>query len=152
MSYVKTVIAVCLLVAFSTAAYADSAKLIKIDLDVKHTKIVRADLGIDDLYYYMDVNACVCWVSQNMGSSFSVSTFDCLKLAAHPKLEEYVGECSKPKGIIKSEEEATAPATEVKEEKKESGKGKNKSKKEEKTSLPRDDKPVLPKEEKPLSL
>jgi hypothetical protein len=36
-----------------------------------------------------------------MGSSFAVSTFDCSKLAAHPKLEKYVEECGAKKEAAK---------------------------------------------------
>ena len=93
----------CLL---SSVAFAESSKITKVDLDVKTTHIIKADLGRDDLVYYMDLTACVCWVSQSMGSSFAVSTFDCSKLEKHPKLEKYVAECgaSKKDESLKKEE------------------------------------------------
>jgi hypothetical protein len=86
--------------ALSSLVFAESSKITKVDLDVKTTHLIKADLGRDDLFYYMDLTACVCWVSQSMGSSFSVSTFDCSKLEKHPRLEKYVAEC----GIVKKEE------------------------------------------------
>ncbi len=87
----------CLL---NSVAFGESSKVTKVDLDVKTTHIIKADIGRDDLFYYMDLTACVCWVSQSMGSSFAVSTFDCAKLEKHPRLEKYVAEC----GVVKKEE------------------------------------------------
>lgn len=89
----------CLL---NSVVFAESSKITKVDLDVKTTHIIKADLGRDDLFYYMDLTACVCWVSQSMGSSFAVSTFDCAKLEKHPKLEKYIAEC----GVAKKDESA----------------------------------------------
>jgi len=81
----------------SSLVFAESSKITKVDLDVKTTHIIKADIGRDDLVYYMDATACICWVSQSMGSSFAVSTFDCSKLVKHPKLEKYVADCNSPK-------------------------------------------------------
>jgi len=94
----------------SSLSFAESSKMTKVDLDVKTTHIIKADLGRDDLFYYMDLTACVCWVSQSMGSSFAVSTFDCAKLEKHPKLEKYVAEC----GVVKKEESAKKEETPAK--------------------------------------
>jgi len=114
----KTIICACFaLCLFSSFAFAESSKLTKVDLDVKTTHLVKAELGRDDLVYYIDLTACVCWVSQSMGSSFSVSTFDCSKLTAHPKLEKLMAEC----GPVKKEEvkETVPTAAAVEEPKKE---------------------------------
>lgn len=105
----KNIICTCFaLYLISGPVFAESSKMTKVDLDVKTTNIVKADLGRDDLVYYMDVTACICWVSQSMGSSFAVATFDCSKLAAHPKLEKYVAECMPPK-----QEVPKVPTTEI---------------------------------------
>lgn len=93
MKYMNVVLC-CLLAG---ALYGESSKMTKVDLDVKTTSLIKADLGRDDLYYYMDATACICWVSQTMGSNFGISTFDCKKLAAHPKFEKYVEACPVPK-------------------------------------------------------
>jgi len=131
MKCLKMFLVLLFLVALSTTAYAESSKLLKVDLDVKTTKLIKADLDIDDLYYYMDTAACICWVSQNMGSSFSIATFPCEKLAAHSKLEGYVEECLNTKASSKAA--ATTPeenksATEVKDTKEEKKESKSKQK------------------------
>jgi len=97
----------CLL---NSSVFAESSKITKVDLDVKTTHIIKADLGRDDLFYYMDVTACLCWVSQSMGSSFAVSTFDCSKLEKHPKFEKYITEC----GIVKKDESVKKEDPQVK--------------------------------------
>jgi hypothetical protein len=103
----KNLICLCFVLSLlSSMAFAESSKLTKVDLDVKTTRIVKADLGRDDLFYYMDLTACVCWISQSMGSSFAVSTFDCSKLALHPRLEKYVAEC----GNVKKDENSKKDA------------------------------------------
>ena len=90
----KNIICICIVLCLNSGlAFADSSKMTKVDLDVKTTNIVKADLGRDDLVYYMDTTACLCWISQSMGSSFAVSVFDCSKLVSHPKLEKYAMEC-----------------------------------------------------------
>ena len=96
----KTFYVFLVFMMLSPVVFAESSKITKLDLDVKTTHIVKADIGRDDLYYYMDVTACICWVSQSMGSSFSVSTFDCSKLALHPKFAKFASEC----GMVKQEE------------------------------------------------
>ena len=94
----RKIICICFtLCLINGLAFAESSKMTKVDLDVKTTNLVKADLGRDDLVYYVDTAACICWVSQSMGSSFAVSTFDCSKLTAHPKLEKYVAECGAKK-------------------------------------------------------
>jgi hypothetical protein len=109
----KNIICICFaLCLISGLAFAESSKMTKVDLDVKTTNIIKADLGRDDLVYYIDTNACICWVSQSMGSSFAVATFDCSKLAAHPKLEKYVAEC----GVKKEAPKEPAPVVKTGEE------------------------------------
>ena len=99
---------------FSVNMFAESSKLTKVDLDVKTTQIVKADLGRDDLYYYIDTNACVCWLSRLIGGSSAVAVVDCAKLAAHPKLEQYVSKCT---GMTKQIEiKKEEPVAEVKKE------------------------------------
>jgi hypothetical protein len=95
----------------NSVVFAESSKMTKVDIDVKTTHIIKADLGRDDLFYYMDLTACICWVSQSMGSSFAVSTFDCAKLEKHPKLEKYIAECGAAKRdiSINKEEPAVKP-------------------------------------------
>jgi len=80
------------------------SKMTKVDLDVKGTELVRAELDVDDHYYYIDPTACICWVSRLIGGSNSTSTFDCSKLAAYPKLEQYIKKCSEQKKEIIAEE------------------------------------------------
>lgn len=112
----KNIICICFALSLiSSVAFAESSKMTKVDLDVKTTNIVKADLGRDDLVYYMDLTACICWISQSMGSSFAVSTFDCSKLAAHPKLEKFVAECG-PKKEIPKEPAPVVKAEDVKKE------------------------------------
>ena len=98
----------CLLIVaafmFSINLLAESSKLTKVDLDVKTTQIVRAELDIDDFHYYIDTNACICWLSRLIGGSPAVAIVDCAKLAAHPKLEQYVSKClAKPVAEVKKE-------------------------------------------------
>ena len=107
----KKLIFGCFMFCFlSSLAFAESSKITKVDIDVKTTHIIKADLGRDDLFYYMDLTACICWVSQSMGSSFAVSTFDCSKLEKHPRLEKYLGEC----GALKKEESSKKEETPAK--------------------------------------
>ena len=99
-----TILLILTACVLSVNVLAESSKLTKVDLDVKTTQIVKADLGRDDLYYYIDTNACVCWLSRLIGGAPAVAVVDCAKLAAHPKLEQYVSKCvSKPIEIKKEE-------------------------------------------------
>lgn len=78
----------------SASALAESSKLLKIDLDVSSTVMVRAELGQGDWYYWIDSSACVCWVGRKDASAGGMtSTFDCKKLKAHAKLNEHVAKC-----------------------------------------------------------
>ena len=76
---------------------AAGSKRTDVDLDVKTTEIVRAELDVDNHYYYIDPTACICWVSRLIGGSNSTSTFDCSKLFAYPKLELYLKKCKEVK-------------------------------------------------------
>ena len=91
----KKIINVLLFAALISGAnvFADSSKLTKVDIDVKSTQIIKADLDIDDFYYYIDTNACVCWLRNVVGGASAITAIDCAKLAAHPKLEQYVSKC-----------------------------------------------------------
>lgn len=81
---------------FSTPAHAESSKLIKVDLDVDSTVLVKAELDQADWYYWIDKNACLCWVGGKAGGTHPVaSIFDCDKLKAHPKLAEHVTKCGR---------------------------------------------------------
>ena len=83
-------------VSFGALALAESSKIMKIDLDVDNTLIVRAEIGQGDWFYWADTTACVCWVGgktasgSNCGAS---ATFDCKRLKAHPKLAEALAKC-----------------------------------------------------------
>lgn len=95
---------VTMFVFFVSISNAEAArsKMTKVDIDVDTTHVIKADIGRDDLYYYIDDTACICWVSQSMGSSFAVSTFDCTKLIKHPKLKPHVEDCleHKPEPVV----------------------------------------------------
>ena len=88
----KKMFIVALLV--SASVYAGGSKLIEVDLDEKGTQIVKAELDVDDIYYYIDTTACVCWVSRIIGGSDTIATVDCKKLNAYSKLQQYVAMCS----------------------------------------------------------
>jgi hypothetical protein len=103
------VLTVAFLFMLSTSVFAESSKLTKVDIDVRATQIVKADLDIDDFYYYIDTNACICWLSNVIGGTSSITTVDCSKLAAHPKLEQYVNKCVGAPVEIKKE---TSPVVE----------------------------------------
>jgi len=83
----------CFCLLFSVAVYAGGSKMINVDLDDKGTQIVKAELDLDDLYYYIDTNACICWVAKILGGSNTISVFDCKNLSAYPKLEQYLSKC-----------------------------------------------------------
>ncbi len=87
----KIILLSCLFL--SVAVYAGGSKMVNVDLDDKGTQIVKAELDIDDLYYYIDTNACVCWVAKILGGASAVSVFDCKNLSAYPKLEQYLSKC-----------------------------------------------------------
>jgi hypothetical protein len=142
----------------SSVVFASGSKMIKVDLDEKGTQIIKADLDIDDLYYYIDTNACICWVGKIMGGSNAISTFDCKNLLAYKKLEAYLSKCT---GMVKPEVEQVVVIEEVKveeqkkEDKKEEKKRdkKNSSKKEEpkeevKVEEPKKEEPVVQTEKK----
>ncbi|MCX6111868.1 MAG: hypothetical protein NTY22_01070, partial [Proteobacteria bacterium] len=128
---------------FSINVFAESSKLTKVDIDVKTTQIVKADLDIDDFYYYIDTNACVCWLSRLIGGAPAVATVDCTKLAAHSKLEQYVSKCiTKPVEVKKEEIIVEVKKDEVadNEKNKEKDKDKNKGKDKEKKDKDKKDK------------
>lgn len=97
-----------LCVTFSLTAYASGSKMVKVDLDDRGTQIVKAELDLDDTYYYIDTTACVCWLAKIIGGSSAVSVFDCKNLAAYPKLEQYLSNCN-----ISSKPAAAAPVAEA---------------------------------------
>lgn len=121
------------LFVLSFSVFADNSKLTKVDIDVKTTHIVRADLDIDDLYYYIDTTACICWLSRVIGGSPALTTVDCNKLGAHPKLETHLAKClgkavedpNKEEVVVKEE----AKNEDVKKEEAKDKKSKDKSKK-----------------------
>ncbi len=116
-----------LLVFVSSVSYAGGSKIIDIDLDENATQIVKADLDLDDIYYYMDTAACFCWITRVVGGSSSVSVFDCKGLAAYPKFEKYISKCFPAPKV-----EAPAPVAEeakIEEPKKEEPKKDKKDKK-----------------------
>jgi len=143
----------------SSVVFASGSKMVKVDLDEKGTQIIKADLDLDDLYYYIDTNACVCWVGKIMGGSNAISTFDCKNLLAYKKLESHLSKCL---GLVKPEVEQVVIVEEEikveepkKEDKKEDKKKdkKNSSKKEEakeeiKAEEPKKEEPVVQTEKK----
>lgn len=94
-----------LMVFVSLTVFGESSKFQKIDLDVENTHIVRAELGQMGWFYWIDVNACICWVgSKNASEPYATAgTFDCKRLKAHPKLAELLSGCAK-------DDTAAAPA------------------------------------------
>lgn len=121
-----TCLMVLSLFVLSFSVFADNSKLTKVDIDVKTTHIVRADLDIDDLYYYVDTTACICWLSRVIGGSPALTTVDCNKLGAHPKLETHLAKC-----LGKTVEDANKEEVVVKEEAKNEDVKKEEAKKEE---------------------
>jgi hypothetical protein len=92
-------------------AFSESSKLVKVDLDVDSTVMVRAELGQADWYYWIDATACVCWVGRkDAGQGGMSSTFDCKRLKAHPKLTEHLGKCGDDGARQVASEKAPAPA------------------------------------------
>ena len=79
----------------SAAAFAESSNYQKVDLDVATTKIVRAELGQQGWFYWMDSTACICWIGGKNGTEpySTASIFDCMKLKNHPKMSELVASC-----------------------------------------------------------
>jgi hypothetical protein len=88
---------------FISANLSAGSKRTDVDLDIKTTEIVRADLDIDNHYYYIDPTACICWVSRLIGGSNSTATFDCSKLLAYKKLENHLKNCKPVKQEIVEE-------------------------------------------------
>ena len=80
-------------VFFPLECFAESSKLEKVDLDVNSTVIVRADLDQDDLYYYVDKTACICWVARNDKQFSYGTTVPCKNLKAHEKLKAALEKC-----------------------------------------------------------
>jgi len=89
------------------------SKRTDVDLDVKTTEIIRAELDIDDHYYYIDPTACICWVSRIIGSSNSTATFDCSKLLAYKKLEAHLKNCKPIKEEVVQEVKSLAAEAET---------------------------------------
>ncbi len=88
------VVAFVLAMIFSThLANAENSQLVKVDLDLDSTVIVKADLDQLGWYYYIDKTACVCWVAAKSTIEAGPSTFDCAKLKAHPALADHVAQC-----------------------------------------------------------
>ncbi|MGE4234397.1 MAG: hypothetical protein AB7F43_13805 [Bacteriovoracia bacterium] len=94
------------LLVIAGVARADSSKLIKVDLDIGSTVLVRADLGYGDWYYWADTTACVCWVSGKNSDIPGSAAADCEKIAKHPRMKEVLKRCLP--GF--HEEAAAAPA------------------------------------------
>lgn len=140
---------VVLLVALVSCVnlFGSGAKMIKVDLDQKGTQLVKAELDLDDTYYYIDTTACLCWVAKIIGGSSAIAVFDCKNLMAYPKLEEHLSKCSfAPKPIIVEPVVVEELKVEVKEEdkNKEDKKGK-KDKKDKKDKEAKEDN-IEPKE------
>lgn len=62
-----------LLLLTSNITFAESSKLIRVDLDIPTTEIVLADLGQYDLNYWIDKTTCVCGVIAKGSGPFSVA-------------------------------------------------------------------------------
>lgn len=81
-----------LILLFPSLLFAGSKK-IKVDLDVKSTVFVVANVDVHSIYYYIDKVACIC-TQNTMHSGFSgLASVPCKKLAAHAKLKEHVAHC-----------------------------------------------------------
>lgn len=118
---------VLLLALISAVSYAGGSKIVKIDLDDNGTQLVKADLDLDDIYYYMDTTACVCWVTKVLGGSSDLSVFDCKNLSAYSKFEPYVSKCF-PTPKVETAPVTPTEETKVEEVKKEEPKKDKKSK------------------------
>jgi hypothetical protein len=81
-----------LVLLISCTAFAESSKLIKVDLDVATTEIVSAELGQWKLYYWIDKSTCICGVIN--GNSQGVAVVDCNKLKLNTKLAVHLTQCN----------------------------------------------------------
>lgn len=79
----------------STSVYAGNSKMVKVDLDVDTTVLVKADLDQDDLYYYIDTAACNCFLRIVDKNYSGIASVDCAGLAKHKLLEPHVANCQK---------------------------------------------------------
>lgn len=74
-------------------SWAENSKLVEVDLDVNSTEIIKADLDQEELSYYVDKNACVCWVANNDKQKSYAAALPCKALKAHEKLKPYLEKC-----------------------------------------------------------
>ncbi len=89
----------------------------KVDLDVDSTVIIKADLDQGGWYYWIDKNACVCWVGGTNGANSPVATsFHCENLKAHKKLADHVKNCGPGGSVVISVEAKAERANEAKAE------------------------------------
>ena len=99
---------------FQSAISFAGSHLIKADLDLDSTVIVKADLDILGFYYYIDKNACICWVAGKSSVEAAPSVFDCAKLKVYPQLKEHIRKCTGEMGSdfggTPAAETAPAPA------------------------------------------
>lgn len=75
------------------STWAGNSKLTEVDLDEDTTQILKIDLDQEDLYYYADKTACVCWVANLDKQKTYAASIPCKNLKAHPKLKEHLEKC-----------------------------------------------------------
>lgn len=84
--------AVMLCPAFAMAKKVDMIKVkAKEGYDLIRYEI-KTPLAMPDINYYIDPQACICFVSAR-NESFSIATVDCKKFKKIPELEPHVKEC-----------------------------------------------------------
>ena len=107
MKYLILVMSILL----SANVFAEDSKLIKVDLDVNSTVLIKADLDQEDMYYYIDKTACLCYFYRIGTGGPAMTTVPCPALKAHKKLEKYLTKCEEKK--VEVEIEKTASAAEI---------------------------------------
>lgn len=75
------------------STWAGNSKLTEVDLDEDTTQIIKADLDQEDLYYYIDKTACVCWVANMDKQKTYAAHIPCKGLKAHEKLKAHLEKC-----------------------------------------------------------
>ncbi len=74
------------------------AEIQEIVVKPANVQITKVDLGFDNLFYYVDRQACVCWVRHSQvfttySLGFGVAVVDCKKLAVYTELKDALKRC-----------------------------------------------------------
>lgn len=89
----KTLVLTLSLMLLPVHTWAGDSDLVEVDLDEDTTKIVKADLDLEELYYYVDTTACVCWVANLDKNKTYAAHIPCKGLKNHEKLKAHLEKC-----------------------------------------------------------